>query len=330
MSRNEIELLLEKYLRGTISTEEAERLRLLSNLCDDSELNDFFSKQWDKYEGDAKLNREEVQQISERLHKKLYPARNTSFVNRWMRIAASILLLLTTGLSVYLMVDNRKMALLSEREVVVRVDKGQRADVTLPDGSTVRLNSESELSYRQDFGRQNRGVKLSGEGYFEVVKNPKKKFIVSTRLMDVEVLGTSFNFFAYEAKSSVELTLVEGRVYLSTNTTPAQTAILEPNSKAVYDKNTGKLNVERTNTVFETAWQAKELVFRSESLSDVLSKIERRYGVVINTEDQQMLKDTYTGVFDKEELSDVMKILSTHFGFAYTLKEDTVLIKKRE
>lgn len=330
MSRNEIESLLEKYLCGTILPEEAERLRQLSNLCGDEELNYFFSKQWEAYSPAAVIEMPEIQQISETLYQKLQATKKNTFIGFWMRAAAILLLVLTTGLSAYLLVDNREMAMLGEREVIVRVEKGQRVGLTLPDGSSVLLNSESLLSYRQDFGQQDREVKFAGEGYFEITKNPEKKFTVKTQFMNVEVLGTAFNFYAYESKEEVELTLVEGKVFLCTNTQPEQTATLEPDSKAVYNKTTGKLKVEPTNTFFETAWQAKELVFRSEPLAEVLQKVERRYGVVIHVDKEELLRETYTGVFDKEELSKVMEILGLHFGFDYRLKEDTVLIKARK
>ena len=63
-------------------------------------------------------------------------------------------------------------------------------------------------------------MKLSGEGYFEVKKDAKKKFIVNTEYMDVTVLGTKFNLYAYEDKNIVEMALVEGRVNVSTTFPP--------------------------------------------------------------------------------------------------------------
>lgn len=332
MGGSEIDILLKKYLRGTISPDEAERLRRLSNLSNDSELDTLFGQQWEGYEMPESQNIQEVQAISKKVYQKLQSGRRTFFIRQWMRIAVSLLLLVSLGLSAYLLIDNRKMRQLGGREIIVRVDKGQQAGVTLPDGSTVRLNSASVLSYRQDFGNQTREVELSGEGYFKVVKDASRKFVVNTQFVDVEVLGTSFNFYAYayESKDEVELTLVEGKVSLRTNTLPAQSVVLEPNSKAVYNKNTGILDVKRTSTEFETAWCANELVFRSETLRGVFSKIERRYGVVIRTEKNSVPEGTYTGVFDKEDLSDVMKILSIHFDFSYQIEEDTVTIKPRE
>ncbi|GGK19852.1 FecR family protein [Parabacteroides faecis] len=327
MNKNKIDILLNKYLKGTISREEAEDLQELSNLCKNNELKEAFRKQWDKYQLSPEMNFPEIRDISNKIHKSIHATRKKYIINIWTRIAVSILLIVTTGLSVFLMIDDKQMQTLGEREIITQVDKGQRANITLPDGTTVQLNSESTLSYRQDFGIQNREVKFNGEGFFQVTKNPDKKFIVNTQYMDVEVLGTSFNFFAYESKDIVEVTLVEGKVFLYTNTSPRQTTILEPNNKAIYNKNTGRLNVEQTNTTFETAWRATELAFRTEPLTVVLAKIERKYGVIINIENEQLFSEFYTGVFEKEDLTEVMKVLHAHFQFTYKIKGDTISIK---
>ena len=85
--------------------------------------------------------------------------------------------------------------------------------------------------------------------------------------------------------------------------------------------------MEQTNTTFETAWRATELAFRTEPLTVVLAKIERKYGVIINIENEQLFSEFYTGVFEKEDLTEVMKVLHAHFQFTYKIKGDTIFIK---
>mgnify|MGYP003205557512 CR=1 FL=1 len=113
-------------------------------------------------------------------------------------------------------------------------------------------------------------MKLSGEGYFEVKKNTEKKFIVNTGYIDVTVLGTKFNLYAYEDKDIIEMALVEGHVNVSTSQPPYQTICVKPNEKVTYNKYDNKLNIEKTTTKIETAWLNKELVFREEKLENVL------------------------------------------------------------
>lgn len=88
MSRNGIESLLEKYLCGTILPEEVEKLELLSDLCEDKELNDFFSKQWEAYTPAVAIEMPEIQQVSETLYQKLQARKKTMLVGFWLRAAA--------------------------------------------------------------------------------------------------------------------------------------------------------------------------------------------------------------------------------------------------
>lgn len=333
MEKEQINILLKKYLNGEITPEEVQKLREVSNLSSDNDLQEIFSGLWEEYESENDRN---VLQSVQRTPKpetdgRMQPfkdgKRSVWLFRRWMQVAAVLLLLLTTGMSLYLMKKGNEQAnLLADREIVAQVGKGQCADVTLPDGTVVRLNSESSIRYRQDFGITSRDVKFTGEGFFKVAKDKEKKFTIDTRFMDIEVLGTSFNLYAYEAKDFVEVTLVKGKVSLRTNTIPIQTATLKPHSKAVYDKISGKLSIENTSTVLETVWFSDEMVFHSEPLENVFRKIERRYGVVMKVGDNRLLSDVYTGVFDKETLKEVMEFLSIHFNFRYQIEEDTVFI----
>lgn len=90
----------------------------------------------------------------------------------------------------------------------VAVPAGQRAQITLADGTKVWLNSQSTLTYASNFGRQERNVLLDGEAYFEVSKNEKIPFFVNTETNKVRVVGTSFNVCAYNGSNEFETTLV--------------------------------------------------------------------------------------------------------------------------
>ena len=76
---------------------------------------------------------------------------------------------------------------------MVHADRGERSGVTLPDGTQVKLNAESSLSYTHDFGRELRQVNLEGEAYFEVTKDEARCFNVIMEGATIEVMGTSFN-----------------------------------------------------------------------------------------------------------------------------------------
>ena len=94
---------------------------------------------------------------------------------------------------------------------------GQKTRIILPDSSVVLLNGNSQIRYNQNFNKDNRNVKLKGEGYFEVRRNLSKQFVVSTSELDIKVFGTSFNVKAYGNDQSIEVGLTTGHIGIDRN-----------------------------------------------------------------------------------------------------------------
>ena len=106
----------------------------------------------------------------------------------------------------------------------------------LPDGSTVWLNAGSRLTYDSLYGTTLREVTLSGEAYFDVVKNPKKPFIIHTGKINIRVLGTVFNVKSYPEEQTIETSLIKGSIEVSFPSQPSKKIILKPNQKLIIDK----------------------------------------------------------------------------------------------
>lgn len=314
-----------KYQTEQISQEEFRELRQEINNYSDEELFPVLLDSWNSWENNENMSPEAAQDLLLRIRQEIKETSSPK-VRRidWRQIAATIALLIMGGLSAYLYVDNREITKLADRTMEVKVGKGERVSITLPDGTAVKLNSESILSYKQDFGKKDRRVSLSGEGYFDVQKDAQKKFVVNTEFMDVEVTGTSFNVYAYSNKDVTEMALVQGNVIVSSVRPPFRKISVVPNEKVIYDKKTGEMTKIASSNILETAWVSKELVFRSESLETVLKKLGRKYGVTFDVIDSSFIQDTYTGVFDKEEIEEVMNILKIHYGFDYKIKGDKI------
>ena len=151
--------LLSKYMDHTISTEELKTLRLLVNLSDDDELSLSLSHLWENgrpfEEVDERIIRDMFSEIQNRTRKERF----VMVFRKLARIAAILLIPLLSILSGYLYfnpVDQKG----SIGNLVVHADRGERSGVTLPDGTQVKLNAESILSYTHDFGRELRQVNL--------------------------------------------------------------------------------------------------------------------------------------------------------------------------
>jgi transmembrane sensor len=106
--------------------------------------------------------------------------------------------------------------------VTLAVENGGRDDLTLSDGTRIRLDAGSSLKYPAEFGDEERVVFLSGEGFFEVAHNKEKPFVVHANHAIVEVLGTEFNIRAWQPEQRVTVAVAEGRVSLGTEGTTTQ------------------------------------------------------------------------------------------------------------
>jgi ferric-dicitrate binding protein FerR (iron transport regulator) len=321
---------LKKYQSENISRAEFRELQKELKTYTNEELFPIIEKEWNDFESEKRLSPIESQQLFERIRQDIKSDATQKAVQvkiNWTHIAASAVIFLLSSLSFFLYVDNKETALLEEREVILAAGKGERASIVLPDGTTVRLNSETTLSYKQDFGKKERRISLSGEGFFEVKKDSKKKFIVNTEFLDVEVTGTTFNVYAYENKEFLEIALIGGSIITSTVSPPFKTMSVLPNEKVIYNKMTGKMSKECSLNKLETAWLSNELVFRSESLGKVLKMVGRKYGVTFTSDNKIALNRTYTGVFDKEELVEIMAILKVHCNFDYRIKDHNIYIE---
>lgn len=324
---NKAKDLLKKFQSGNLSLSDFKELVSTVNDSSDQELEDVLFEEWNKFDTYPSLSQEKIDSLYCHLHKKMKISPFYKITRHWGQIAASILLLFASGLTILYYIQHQELQTLAEQDVIVRSGDSGTSQVTLPDGTLVRLNANSSLTYQQNFGQNNRKVKLSGEGYFEVKKNTEKKFIVNTGYIDVTVLGTKFNLYAYEDKDIIEMALVEGHVNVSTSKPPYQTICVKPNEKVTYNKYDNKLNIEKTTTKIETAWLNKELVFREEKLENVFQCLSRKFRVKFSIDSSISVDDVYTGAFDDEKIEDILEVLKIHYGFNYTVKDGKINIR---
>lgn len=323
--------LLHKFRSGDITPAEFQDLRTRMDAISDVELKHLLETEWEEFEAHSPLSEEKMKTLYEGLHIRSEEVKPRFTLKRyWMQIAASLLLLIAGSLTVLTFMQQNEINALAEQNVVIRSGDYGKSLVTLPDGTIVHLNAKSSLTYSQDFGRNDRKVALSGEGFFEVKKDTEKKFTVGTGYMDIAVLGTKFNVYAYETKDIVEMSLVEGSVDVTTSRPPYQSIRVKPNEKVVYNKRTGNLLHERTSNKMETAWMNKELVFRSERLEDVFRCLSRKFAVTSSVDDETLLNDVYTGTFDDENVESIMRVLKYHYKFKYTNEDGVISIQTRK
>ena len=214
----------------------------------------------------------------------------------------------------------------------------QVKNITLPDGSKVTLNANSQLKLSADWSAQgDRQVWLEGEAYFEVEKKlaTGQKFIVHTKDMDVEVLGTKFNVNTRHQKAIVSLE--EGKIKLSVNGQKKQ--ILKKNYKEeIIEMKPGELvtvdsakgiavtNVK--NIDFHSGWVRNEYHFNNTSLKEIATLIKDVHGYNVMADDDKLLQQVITGDLRAANLQELINILSVTFKLKIVVKNNTIIISR--
>lgn len=205
----------------------------------------------------------------------------------WLRIAAAAAILIVGGLFTF---NQLNSGLDWQKIAVTDITK----DLTLTDGSIIAINSTSELEYPTEFSMEERRVKLEGEAFFDIAKNPEKPFIIETGDLRIRVLGTSFNVRNFGNENLAEITVRSGRVEV-THINGGFTQILEANDQLTFDKKRKKVrDVSKDNNLNALGWWSGKLVFTSEKMSRVKQAIERTYDVELEFTNAEMLKCKYT------------------------------------
>ncbi|MDR1585685.1 MAG: FecR domain-containing protein [Prevotellaceae bacterium] len=334
-SENKLDYLFARYFERSITPEELTELKALVNKFDNEGLDEYLRSIWmnNEYLPFHPTEKQKMRMIG-RIEQAISEGKvivipmYRRFTRIFSRVAAIFILALLGGTCLYLYHNNQNLSLYRNSEIALSVGNGQEASFTLPDGTQVRLNSGSALRYANNFGENNRYVDFSGEAFFDVKKDEDRPFVVNTKHINIEVLGTTFNMYAYDSDELVEMTLLTGSVKASSKKNPECQLLVKPNEKVICDISTGKLSVEQTNTQYETAWINGEIVFKSERLNSVLLKLERKYGVHIRYEgNAALLDDRFSGRIGKDNnIGDVMKILTNHYPLKYKYKNDTFIL----
>lgn len=282
-------------------------------------------------------------------------------LKRYLQIAASIIVLLSMGLFGTIILHNTEA---NDNPVYTEIvaPKGSKAQVTLEDGTKIWLNADSKLKYPSRFTKKERKVHLTGEGYFDVAKEPERPFILMTADVRINVLGTAFNIKSYPDDNFIETTLESGSLTITplkgiNNGKTKQKILLEPKQKVVLFKDErvqqkedielesmdmemmdeaplSKVTpikeavlVENVDTDVYISWKDEKLVFRSEKLVEIVKKMERWYDVNITIE-EELKQRVYSGTFQDETVEQALDAICITSNLRYSIEKNNVEIFK--
>lgn len=204
---------------------------------------------------------------------------------------------------------------------------GQKSHVSLPDGTTVMLNSGSSIRYGSDYNTANRSIELDGEAYFEVAKNPELPFVVSAQQLKVEALGTKFNVRAYGTEKEIVTTLVEGRVKASS---PHGDVIMNPMEEVAFDKESEAMRkYDAPNRKHLIPWRDNEILFDDDTLEEIAARMERMYNVRILFDDEGIREYSYTGLVRNSSLDNVLNLITATSPVEAKVHSDTIRFSRK-
>lgn len=225
--------------------------------------------------------------------------------------------------------------------------RGTVRTIKLSDGSKITLNSGSSITYKNSFDRKHRQLMLSGEAFFNVVKDSSNPFEIITTAMKVRVLGTSFNLRSFPGETTSEVSLVTGKIELTIFQNPDKKIILTPQQKLTIinplANNTTDSNLEKVSLPAikfsqihkskidslpsEAMWMENWIVFDGLELREVTKMMERKYNVVIIFKNPAIETIRITGKFKNVGIDKALEQLSLITKFKYQFNETQIIIK---
>ena len=248
-------------------------------------------------------------------------------VIHWVRISAVAACLAAVATGVWWIANRTGHA----QYAVIRTGYGEIKNIILPDSTVVTLNANSSMRMPEQWSdADGRQVWLEGEAYFQVQKKPStvEKFVVHTRQVDVEVLGTRFNVNTRRQRAVVSLE--EGKVRLSVHGT--DTAILEkkggmvlrPGQVVVIGADKKPSVNQDKDVATRSGWTRHSFHFDSTSLGEIATIVEDTYGYKMEVEDSAMLRFAISGDVRVRNIGEMIEVLEAASPYIMRLDDKTI------
>ena len=323
LNENDIQQLLDKYLNGTLSEQERERVEEWYRSFD---LAPGEGDVFDNYRHEQQEYQVILNNIHSQILTKPQPADKPSFYKKLHRgtlfkVAAMIILVFVTAVSLYYLKINTRRDELTMTTVVVKA--GEMKTVTLADGSKIWLNAATTFRYPKRFGEKSREVTLmEGEAFFDVMHDERKPFIVHSKNINTQVLGTSFNVSAYKYAKSVKVSVATGKVGVSSG--KKLIGFLTPNQQISYGLLTNKYVKTTSRYAGAMSWIKGEIVLDQVSFESLKAIIFDNYQYVI-TGDKKLNKLYFSATIKRtDNIISVMELISFINHTSYSLTNKTI------
>lgn len=336
--------LLRRFLEGKAKKGDKETiLAWFSDLRIENDLRKEYRQIWTELPEKPDIKEYDGSVILDRIYHTLKLEESATFsgrsgLTRIINILSKVAAVLFIALVTFLFINRNNVIPTGDKTAYSEIFSplGTRTMFYLSDGSSGWLNGGSTLKFPIEFKGRTREVILRGEGYFDVLSDNKKPFVVSGEQIEVVAYGTSFNVMAYPEDHISAITLVSGSVeVLGKRGGDAHSfGLLEPNQMCTYVAGASSPNITSVDVDKITAWKEGKLIFRNEPFSEVVKKINRWYNVEIVIKDEILDSYVYMATFQDETLDEVLKLITLSApirfeDFDRELKPDRTFTKRK-
>jgi ferric-dicitrate binding protein FerR (iron transport regulator) len=350
MDNERLYILLAKKKSGEASRSELSELQiLLADKNSQSYPNEVIDKLWEKSfvsSSKIKISENVWKQVQRKIPHPPHPLVSINNTAKKLIAAASAVLVAGALFSIFI---NKKFT--TPRELVLRqklneisTPPGSKTKVQLPDGTQVWLNANSELLYNsENFGKQERNVRLVGEAFFDVTKSEKVPFIIHAGVVTITVKGTAFNVKAYPKQKDFETTLIRGLIEITTKQDPERKIVVKPNEKIIIPSEVveGESTNTSANALYainhlqknekhipsEIVWMKRTLEFDDQTFQDLAPQLESWFSVKIHFGNEFVKQKRFSGSIEKETLEQTLSAMQISFPFKYSISATDVWIK---
>lgn len=234
-------------------------------------------------------------------------------------VAATVALLVT--MSGWLLTTQE-----NELSFVVASNNGNVVkDISLSDGTVIKLNNHSKLIYPESFS-STRGVFLEGEAYFEVAHDKKHPFIVRVGDLKIKVLGTKFTVNSNPQTSTITTSLLEGSIDIIGE---KGHVLMKPNQQLTYDINNKEMQLTNiTNADQEIRWTQNIWVLSNTPLLDICKRLETQFNVKFIIMNDKLIEKYFTGEFyTNESIESILEIMQISTSFTYERKGNNIILR---
>jgi transmembrane sensor len=284
----------------------------LSNMSSEKEID--VDKAWSNVY--SRLNENELQT-------NYVPVRISFMRSTFIRVAAVALILLGLGITAVYM---NNAGVFSKRITLATNNDQKNLQVSLPDGSRIFLNRNSELSYRSNFGSHSRDVRLTGEAFFEISPDVSKPFIIDAGKASVKVVGTSFNVITENVESAVEVYVKTGKVMLTDNS-GSKSMLLDPEYVGTINSKVSDKIINKNPNYM--SWNTGLLVYNGQKLDIVFKDLKRVYNMEIIVNDPAILDNAWTSPIDNQPQETIIRLICASFNLSYAMDGTVYHLSKK-